>query len=79
VVFEEWTAHQPGLIRLQSTAANGPASFDLALRPSQVERNVALPASAFSVDVPPDAQPITIEELRRAGPMRDAHPDDRVS
>jgi hypothetical protein len=79
VTFEDWTAHQPGLIRLQSTAAGGPGSFDLALRPSQVERNVALPASAFSVDVPPDAQPITIEELRRAGPMRDAHLDDRAS
>jgi hypothetical protein len=79
VVFDEWRGQQPGLVRLESVGAPGRASFELALRPSQVERNVTLPASAFSVEIPADAEPITIEELRRAGPMRDSQPDDRVS
>ena len=32
---------------------------------SQVETNVALPESAFTVAAPPDARPMTIDELRR--------------
>ena len=43
-------------------------AFDLTLALSQVENNVAIDAAAFRVDVPPAAQPITIEELRRARP-----------
>ena len=44
-------------------------SFNLTLKLSQVETNVPLDADAFRVRIPPDAQPITIEELRRSGPL----------
>ena len=79
VVFEQWSANQPGRIRLQSTESGGASAFDLSLRLSQVERNVDLPANAFTVDVPDDTLPITLEELRQAGPMRDDAARDRTS
>lgn len=40
-----------------------PTRFTLSL--SQVEANVDLPASAFHVDVPGDARPLSLDELRR--------------
>jgi hypothetical protein len=43
--------------------------FDLRLELSQVELNTKLPAAAFEVRVPPAADPITIQELRRSGPL----------
>ena len=79
VVFDEWTATGPGRVTLQSPDAEGPAAFDLSLRISQVERNAALPAAAFTVNVPEEAEAITLEELRRAGPMRDSAADDATS
>jgi hypothetical protein len=43
--------------------------FDLRLGLSQVELNAPLGADVFEVKVPASAQPITLEELRRSGPM----------
>jgi len=79
LLFEEWTAGGPGRVILQSPDDEGPAAFDLSLRLSQVERNAALPAAAFTVDVPEEAEEITLDELRRAGPMRDSASDDSTS
>jgi hypothetical protein len=42
---------------------------DITLRISQLEINTELQSKAFEVDVPPDASPLTIEELRRSGPL----------
>ena len=75
VMFEQWNGTHPLEVRLQSPTTDDPGSFDLLLRLSQVERNVPLPPEAFTVDVPPDAAPITLDELRRSGPMRDTAPD----
>lgn len=44
---------------------------DLTLTLSQVETNVPVPAEAFTVAVPDTASPITLDELRQSGPMRD--------
>lgn len=44
---------------------------DLALRLSQVEVNVPLDPRAFEIQIPRDAVPLSIEELRRAGPLGD--------
>ena len=74
-VFQEWTVEGPGRVGLQSPDAGDPAAFDLSLRLSQVERNAEIPPAAFSVEVPPDTEPITLDELRRAGPMRDSLAD----
>ncbi|CAN5700964.1 hypothetical protein BH18ACI5_BH18ACI5_19050 [soil metagenome] len=48
------------------------AVADLALRLSQTEINVPLDPRVFDIEVPENAVPLTIEELRRAGPLGDA-------
>ena len=44
---------------------------DITLGVSQLEVDTAIDSKAFDVNVPPDAAPLTIEELRRAGPLGD--------
>ena len=56
----------PRSIRLASADAE---RFDLRLALSQVEINVTLDADAFASSVPPEPTPITLEELRGAGPL----------
>ena len=48
-----------------------PDRFNLRLELRDIELNPALGPEAFEVSVPASAQPITLEELRRAGPLRD--------
>jgi hypothetical protein len=67
VEYGNWQGTRPAGIRL--TLEEGPAPVDLRLGVSQVEVNVALPASAFTVRVPAAAVRITLEELRQAGPL----------
>jgi hypothetical protein len=43
--------------------------FNLQLALSQVELNAAMAADVFRVRVPPDADPITLDELKRSGPF----------
>jgi hypothetical protein len=67
----EYREHQGGLprsIRVTSLEASGSNAFDLTLRLSQVETNVALDAPVFRVEVPRSASPITLDELRNARP-----------
>ena len=45
------------------------ADTDLTIRLSQVEVNEPIDPAAFSVEVPPTATPITLEDLRKAGPL----------
>lgn len=45
---------------------------DLALRLSQIEINVTLDPKVFDIAVPGNAVPLTLEELRRAGPLGDS-------
>ncbi|HXG55482.1 MAG TPA: hypothetical protein VNJ03_08910 [Vicinamibacterales bacterium] len=45
------------------------AVADLTLRLSQVEINVPLDPTIFDIDIPKNAEPLTLEELRRAGPL----------
>ena len=45
---------------------------ELSASVSQLEVNVPLEASAFAVTVPPGTSPLTLDELREAGPLRDA-------
>jgi hypothetical protein len=45
------------------------AAFDVQLVLSQVETNTALGADAFAIRIPPSAQPIGLDELRRSGPL----------
>ena len=56
----------PKTVRLTSLDAK---RFDLRLAMSQVELNVPLGVEVFTVQIPQGTQPISIEELRRSGPL----------
>jgi hypothetical protein len=56
----------PHSVHLVSTDA---ARFDIHLQLSQIETGQALGGDVFRVQIPASAQPITIEELRRSGPV----------
>ena len=68
IEYPVWNAAFPQTVRLQS---EGGVMVDLTATLSQVETNIDLDNSAFSVNAPSDAQPITIEELRQNGPLVD--------
>ena len=59
------------------SGGSGGAGFDLRLALSQVEINVALDPIVFTVIVPAGAQPIGLDELRRAGPLGAGASNDR--
>jgi outer membrane lipoprotein-sorting protein len=66
----EYSDFQNGLprrVRLQRTGSSVQATIALEL--SQLETGVTLGPEAFAVDVPKDARPITLEQLRQAGPL----------
>lgn len=64
IVYADFTGGLPATVHVR---AGGVA--DITLRVSQLEINTPIDARAFEVEVPPDAAPLTIEELRRAGPL----------
>jgi hypothetical protein len=70
----EYPAHDtdiPRSIHLTSADArsSGAPGFNVTLTLSQVETNVPLGADVFTIQIPKDAEPITLEELRRSGPL----------
>ena len=64
--YDQFVSALPRVIRLVSAQ---PGRFDLELSLSQVETNVELKPEVFRVDIPADAERITTEELKRAGPF----------
>ena len=72
VEFSGHMGTQPQRVRIRHEAIASAPAVDARLALSQVETNVELPAAAFTVNVPPHAVPITLEELRSSGPLRDA-------
>jgi hypothetical protein len=68
VRYDEFASGRPSAVRLRSSPAQG-AATDLTLRLSQVETNVPLGGEVFQVEIPDDATPLSLEELRRAGPL----------
>jgi outer membrane lipoprotein-sorting protein len=67
VDYPAWQGAFPSTVRLQSADAQ---DVDLTAELSQVEANVGLDEAAFTVDVPADATPLSIEALRGAGPLQ---------
>jgi hypothetical protein len=67
----------PRVVRVASAGDAASAGFDLRLTLTQVEINQPLEADAFRLTIPPSATPITLEELRQAGPFRTAPSDAR--
>ena len=70
VEYSEYVGMQPGRLRIRRAEASA-AALDIRLALRQVERGVDLADAAFVIDVPPSAVPITIEELRQSGPLRE--------
>jgi outer membrane lipoprotein-sorting protein len=81
------SAHRPGLIVEYLEYANGlpkkialrndtakSAGAELTLTLSQIELNTQLGPQAFTVDVPADARPITLDDLRKNGPLGRGRP-----
>jgi hypothetical protein len=66
VRYSDFVSGRPETIRLRTTQ---PPQTDLTIRLSQVDINQPLDAAAFEADVPPGATPMTLEELRQAGPL----------
>lgn len=67
VLYSDYAAGRPSTIRLR--AAHGETSADLTLRLSDVEINTTLDPRTFEVDLPANPVPLTLDELRRAGPL----------
>jgi hypothetical protein len=62
---------QPTRLRLRRPERGTVPAVDISLSVAGAERNVELSAAAFEVDVPEDVVDITIDDLRRSGPLRD--------
>jgi hypothetical protein len=65
----EYRDYQNGLPRHVHLRRTGAIEAVLTLDLSQMEIGVTLGPEAFTVDVPKDARPITLEQLRQAGPL----------
>ena len=63
---------QPTRLRIRRDGSADRPAVDVGLSIGQVDTNVALGPEAFRVDVPSDATPITLDELRRSGPLRES-------
>ena len=65
VQYGDFKAGRPGTVFVKTKVA------DLAMRVSNVEINVPLDPRVFEIEIPKDAAPLTLEELRRSGPLGD--------
>jgi outer membrane biogenesis lipoprotein LolB len=75
IEFHDYMGTQPQRIRIRHEATGSRLAVDARLALSQVETNVELPEAAFTVNVPSNAVPITVDELRASGPLRDLRPE----
>jgi outer membrane lipoprotein-sorting protein len=66
VTYSVFESGRPSTLRLQST---GTPQADVTVRLSDVNINVTLEPEVFAVEVPAGAEPLTLDELRRAGPL----------
>ena len=66
--YRDFQNDLPRTVRLRSESAP-PSGFDLQLVLSQVEINVTLGPDVFRVQIPASTDPITLQELKEAGPL----------
>lgn len=66
VHYDAFGPERPATVRIRVTTGAG---ADLIARLSDVAVNAPIDAKAFALDVPRDATPITLDELRRGGPL----------
>lgn len=65
--YERTSGSMPTAVHLQMTGDHGTGT-DLRIGVSQVETNIPLAAGVFALRLPGDAVPISLAELRQAGP-----------
>jgi hypothetical protein len=69
VQYDRFESGLPRRVQVWSAGATAGVPVDLTLVLSDVATNIELKSVAFAVDVPADAVPMTIAELRDAGPL----------
>ena len=67
-IYTDGSDGRPVSIRLRAESA-GRVTADLTLRLSEVDANTSLDPRTFEDAIPPDAVPMTLDELRSAGPL----------
>ena len=67
VEYPMWQGAFPQIIRLRSAAE--PTSVDMTATLAQIEVNTDLQPATFNVDVPAGTAPLSLDELRDAGPL----------
>ena len=67
--YDQYQGDRPSVVRLRTAGASASAASDLTLRISDVDINVPLGPEVFQVEIPPDAAPLSLAELRRSGPL----------
>lgn len=70
VHYADFASTRPATVRIRVTLPDA-AGADLMVRLTDVDVNVPLQADVFKLDVPRDALPMTLEDLRRSGPLGD--------
>jgi hypothetical protein len=75
VEYRDFEGAFPRTLRFVSRARD---RFDVRIELSQVERNTQLAEAVFELRLPPGADPITLDELRRTGPLRGAGQEARA-
>ena len=70
VLYSDYVNGRPSTIRIRSTS-QGKAAADITLRLSDVDINTTLDPKVFDItpDLPQHPIPLTLDELRRAGPL----------
>lgn len=66
VEYDQFSGQHPQLVRIRTS---GVAATELTLALSQVEMNTTLESDAFELKIGADAEPLTLDELRSAGPL----------
>ncbi|HET7219936.1 MAG TPA: hypothetical protein VFJ02_17885 [Vicinamibacterales bacterium] len=69
VRYADFAGGRPSTIRLRTNGAGRDRATDLTIRTSQVDINEPIAASAFQPEIPAGARPMTLDELRQAGPL----------
>ena len=68
IEYPTWQGRFPSSVRLRSTAQT---PVDVTAGISQLEVNVDVPESAFTLTIPSGVRPLSIDELRANGPLSD--------
>jgi len=68
IYYDDFAGGRAQRLRLVMKTANG-TDADITLRVSQLEVNTPIDPAVFKLAIPDGAQPLTLEELRRVGPL----------